>query len=279
MPELPEVETVRRGLEQTVVGRRVTGLTVTGARTVRRQSRSELRSRLTGRRLEAARRKGKFLAVPLDDGQVLAIHLRMSGQLLHVTEPRKLAKAPHTHVVARLDDGSELRFVDPRTFGEWWVTDDLGSDGLPALFGRLGPDPLNDGLPPKLLAARLAGHRTALKAALTDQRVVAGIGNLYADEICWGAAVRPDRRCDDLAADEIRRLSLQTMAVLKAAVEHRGSSLRDARYRDLMGNTGSYQTRHEVYDRAGEPCSRCGEPVQKVRFGARTAYCCESCQH
>ncbi len=273
------METVRLGLERTVVGRRVTGVSVTGTRTVRRQSRFELRSRLTGRRIEAARRKGKFLALLLDDSQVLSIHLRMSGQLLHVTEPGKVAKAPHTHVIARLDDGSELRFVDPRTFGEWWVTADVRADGLPAVFDRLGPDPLNDGIPPKLLAARLAGHRSALKAALTDQRVVAGIGNLYADEICWRAAVRPDRRCDDLAPDEVRRLSRSTMAVLKAAVEQRGSSLRDARYRDLMGNAGSYQARHEVYDRAGEPCSRCGEPVQKVRFGARTAYCCESCQH
>lgn len=279
MPELPEVETVRRGLEQTVAGRRVTGLTVTGARSVRRQTPTELRRRLVGRRLTRATRKGKFLALLLDDGQALVIHLRMSGQLLHVPRPRSLPKAPHTHVVARLDDGSELRFVDPRTFGEWWVTDDVGPDGRPELFSALGPDPIADGLTPTTLARRLAGHRTALKAALTDQRVVAGIGNLYADEICWWARVRPDRRCDTVTPEETRRLARQTRRVLLSAIEHRGSSLRDARYRDLMGETGSYQLRHEVYDRAGEPCRRCGGRIERVHFGARSAYCCTSCQH
>jgi formamidopyrimidine-DNA glycosylase len=279
MPELPEVETVRRGLAETVIGRRVVRVRVTGKRTVRRQSAAELRSRLVGRRLEGARRKGKFLSIGLDDGQALVIHLRMSGQLLHVPEPKGVPKPPHTHVVATLDDGSELRFVDPRTFGEWWVTDDVAADGLPHSFGRLGPDPLTDGLPPRVLAARLAGHRTALKAALTDQGVVAGIGNLYADEICWRAKVRPDRRCDTLTPEEVARLSRQAKAVLASAIEHRGSSLRDARYRDLMGEVGSYQTRHEVYDRAGEPCSRCGGPIERVAFGARSAYCCPSCQH
>ena len=278
MPELPEVETVRRGLEQAVVGRRVTGVTVTGARSVRRQTPRELRHRLVGRRLVEASRKGKFLALLLDDAQALVIHLRMSGQLLHVPTPRRVPKAPHTHVVARLDDGAELRFVDPRTFGEWWVTGDVGPDGRPTLFDALGPDPLADGLTRATLAARLAGRRTALKAALTDQRVVAGIGNIYADEICWRARVRPDRGCGSLTPDEVRELARHARRVLSAAVEHRGSSLRDARYRDLMGELGSYQLRHEVYDRAGEPCSRCGSPIERVRFGARSAYCCTSCQ-
>lgn len=279
MPELPEVETVRRGLEQAVVGRRVTGVTVTGARSVRRQTPGELRRRLVGRRLVEASRKGKFLALLLDDGQALVIHLRMSGQLLHVPTPRRVPKAPHTHVVARLDDGAELRFVDPRTFGEWWVTGDVGPDGRPTLFDALGPDPLADGLTQATLARRLAGHRTALKAALTDQRVVAGIGSIYADEICWRARVRPDRGCGSLAPEEVRELARHARRVLSAAVEHRGSSLRDARYRDLMGELGSYQLRHEVYGRAGEPCSRCGSPIERVRFGARSAYCCTSCQH
>ncbi len=130
MPELPEVETVRRGLEATVLGRRITGLEVTGRRTVRRQSRDDLRHRLTGRKVAAVRRKGKYLALELDDGQFLVIHLRMSGQLLHVPQHSVVPTAPHTHVVMSLDDGSELRFVDPRTFGEWYVTDEAGDDGL-----------------------------------------------------------------------------------------------------------------------------------------------------
>jgi formamidopyrimidine-DNA glycosylase len=279
MPELPEVETVRRGLEATVVGRRITGTSVTGARSVRRQPAAELRARLEGRTVTAVTRKGKFLALKLDDGQVLVIHLRMSGQLLHVRSPRGVAKAPHTHIVARLDDGSELRFVDPRTFGEWWVTEDTLEDGSPALFDRLGPDPYNEGLTAATLASRLENKRTPVKAALTDQRVVAGIGSIYADEICWRAKVRPDRRADSLIPREIKAIARATLAVLASAVEHRGSSLKDASYKDLTGEAGSYQDRHEVYDKKGRACSRCGTPIARLSFGARTAYCCENCQH
>ena len=297
MPELPEVETVRRGLEAHLVGQRFVEITVTGRRTVRRQTAAELVERLAGRRVDAVRRKGKFLAVELDDGQVLVIHLRMSGQLLWVAGvngarrpsdldrqdgPDRLDRPPvakHTHVVARLGDGSELRFVDPRTFGEWFVTADVGPDGLPDDFGRFGPDPLVDGLPARVLRERLAGHKVPLKAALTDQRVVSGIGSIYADEICFAARVRPDRRTDTLTAGEVSRLARWTMTLLAKAVELRGSSLRDERYRDLMGGLGSYQSRHQVYDRLGQACGRCGTPISRVRFGARVAYCCEGCQH
>jgi formamidopyrimidine-DNA glycosylase len=201
----------------------------------------------------------------------------MSGQLLHVADPT-LPELPHTHVVARLDDGSELRFVDPRTFGEWYVTDDVGSGGLPTDFDRFGPDPLLDGLPASRLREVLKGRRSPIKAALTDQRVLAGVGNLYADEVCFLARVRPDRRCDTLTDDEVRRLASAIRRILGDAVKLRGSSLRDARYRDLMGDLGGYQRRHRVYERAGEPCVRCGWRVSKIGFGARVAYCCEHCQ-
>lgn len=277
MPELPEVETVRRGLEAAVTGRRIERLSVTGRRSVRRQTAAELCQRVEGREVKAVRRRGKFLALELDDGQVLVIHLRMSGQLLHVLD-RRLPVAPHTHVVAELDDASELRFVDQRTFGEWYVTDDVAPSGLPRDFERFGPDPLVDGLSARRLGERLAGRRAPLKAALTDQAVVAGIGNLYADEICYAARVRPDRRCDTLTKDELSRLAASARRILRDAVARRGSSLRDARYRDLMGALGEYQLRHRVYDRAGQPCTRCGSPVTKIRFGARVAYCCETCQ-
>ena len=166
-----------------------------------------------------------------------------------------------------LNDGSEVRFVDQRTFGEWYVTDEAGEDGLPADFFRFGPDPLVDGLPARVLRQRLANRRSPLKAALTDQRVVAGIGNIYADEICFRARVRPDRRCDTLTSEETRRLSSSTATILRHAIRLRGSSLRDQSYRDLMGEIGGYQTRHQVYGRAGEPCPRCGSPVSRIRWG------------
>jgi formamidopyrimidine-DNA glycosylase len=278
MPELPEVETVRQGLESTIVGRTIGAVEVSGKRTVRRQSTTELGGRLSGRTVVAVRRRGKFLALELDDGQFLIIHLRMTGQLLHVPQPSLLPRAPHTHAVMTLDDGSEVRFADQRTFGEWYVTGEAGEDGLPADFSRLGPDPLVDGLPARVLRHRLANRRSPLKAALTDQRVVAGIGNIYADEICFRARVRPDRRCDTLTTEETRRLASSTATILRRAVQLRGSSLRDQTYRDLMGDLGGYQARHQVYARAGEPCSRCGSPVSRIGFGARVAYCCEVCQ-
>jgi formamidopyrimidine-DNA glycosylase len=184
----------------------------------------------------------------------------------------------HTHVVARFSNGSELRFVDPRTFGEWFVSDEIGPDGLPLDFARFGPDPLVDGLPARLLRQRLAGHRVPVKAALTDQRVVSGIGSIYADEICFAAKVRPDRRTETLTADEVSSLAAAARSLLRKAVELRGSSLRDERYRDLMGVMGSYQSHHRVYDRLGQPCRRCGTAISRVRFGARLAYCCEGCQ-
>jgi formamidopyrimidine-DNA glycosylase len=281
VPELPEVETVRRGLEERLVGLCFTKVTVTGRRTVRRHPPAELVERLAGRCVVGVRRTGKFLAVLLDDDQVLVIHLRMSGQLLWVADPQEPAHPiePHTHVVAGLSDGSELRFVDPRTFGEWFVTAEIGEDGLPLDFARFGPDPLVDGLTAKVLRQRLAGHRVPVKAALTDQRIVSGIGSIYADEICFAARVRPDRRTDTLGPEEIARLSRAATSLLRKAVELRGSSLRDERYRDLMGDLGSYQRHHKVYDRLGEPCERCGTLISRVRFGARVAYCCEGCQH
>jgi formamidopyrimidine-DNA glycosylase len=184
----------------------------------------------------------------------------------------------HTHVVGRLADGGELRFVDPRTFGEWYVTDDVGPDGLPADFARFGPDPLVEGLTAKTLRQQLDGHKIPLKAALTDQRIVSGIGSIYADEICFAARVRPDRRTDTLTPAETAAISRATLRLLRKAVHLRGSSLRDERYRDLMGSLGSYQLHHNVYDRLGQPCLRCGTPISRVGFGARVAYCCEGCQ-
>ncbi len=278
MPELPEVETVRRGLEDDVVGRRMTEVKVLGRRTVRRQSPVELRRRLVGRRIVSAGRRGKFLLVSLDDGSVLVVHLRMTGQLLFLKGTPRPPLPAHTHLTVDLDDGSELRFVDPRTFGEWFVTSDLDARGEPAELSHLGRDPLLEGLPKAYLASRFADRRAPLKALLTDQRIIAGIGSIYADEICFRAKLRPARPGGSLSDDELASLAKSIRSVLRDAVRSRGSSLRDERYRDLAGELGSYQRRHAVYDRAGEPCPRCGKPVVRLKIGARSAYCCEGCQ-
>ena len=278
MPELPEVETVRRGLEGAVVGRRIVEVKVLGRRTVRRQSPAELVTRLEGRKFATAGRRGKFLLLSLDDDAVLVVHLRMSGQLLHLSGAQRWPMAPHTHVVVALGDGTELRFVDPRTFGEWFVSSEIDGRGVPLELAHLGRDPLLEGLPTAYLAARLAGRRAGLKALLTDQRMIAGIGSIYADEICFRSKLRPDRLGGSLTAAELGSLAKAARAVLRDAVASRGSSLRDLRYRDLDGEVGSFQERHAVYDRAGERCRRCGDHVERLKIGARAAYLCPGCQ-
>ena len=281
MPELPEVEVVRRGLDREVTGREVTAVSVTGARTVRRQPPDELIGRLGGARLGRAGRIGKFLLVPLDDrADTLVIHLRMSGRLLLTTPEQPVAK--HTHAVVSLSDGRELRFVDPRTFGELFVTEaPSGEDGMPArpaALAHLGPDPLSGEWSPGALGRALAGRSARLKLLLMDQRFVAGIGNIYSDEALFDAGLRFDRPAGTLSADEVGRLHQAVRSTLREAVRLRGSSLRDAQYVDLFGEPGRYQNRHRVYGREGEPCPRCGRPVRRLSLGGRSTFYCESCQ-
>lgn len=278
MPELPEVETVRRGLEQAVVGRTVTAVEVTGARTVRRRGAEDLRDGLSGRVLETARRRGKYLAVGVGDEDHLVVHLRMTGQLLHVPDPTS-PRQPHTHVVLRLDDSSELRFVDPRTFGEMFVSRRRGRDGLPEELDSLGIDPITEGLGAAQLAGLLARRRAALKVTLLNQALIAGIGNIYGDEICFRARLRPDRPSNGLSRAELRRLALQIEETLAEAIEARGSSLKDAQYKDLLGNPGEFQLQHAVYGRELQPCRRCGRPVVRSRLGGRSSFYCAHCQH
>ncbi len=261
-----------------VVGHRIVEVQVLGRRTVRRQSPAELTTRLVGRTVTAALRRGKFLMLALDDDAVLVVHLRMTGQLLHLSGEQRPPVAAHTHVLVGLDDGTELRFVDPRTFGEWFVTSEVDGRGIPSELAHLGRDPLLEGLPATYLAAHFAGRRVRLKGLLSDQRIVAGIGSIYADEICFRARLRPDRRGGSLNAGEVASLARAVRAVLREAVASKGSSLRDLGYRDISGDLGSYQERHAVYDRAGEPCPRCGNRVVRVKIGARAAYMCEGCQ-
>jgi formamidopyrimidine-DNA glycosylase len=272
VPELPEVEVVRRGLTAEVTGREVTSVEVTGARTVRRQPPDGLAQRLRGATLGPAGRIGKFLLVPLDDGaDTLVIHLRMSGQLLLTRPEWPLAR--HTHAVLGLSDGRELRFVDPRTFGELFV-----APSPVVALAHLGPDPLSRQWSVAVLGRALAGRTARLKPLLMDQRFVAGIGNIYSDEALFEARLRFDRPAGSLTGEEVSRLHRAVRATLRAAVAHRGSSLRDAQYVDLFGAPGDYQTRHRVYGREGEPCPRCGGPIRRRSLGGRSTFWCETGQ-
>jgi formamidopyrimidine-DNA glycosylase len=272
VPELPEVEVVRRGLEREVTGRDVTSAAVTGARTVRRQPAEALIDRLHGARFGPAGRIGKFLLIPLDDGaETLVIHLRMSGQLL--LTPPDWPMARHTHAVLGLSDGRQLRFVDPRTFGELFV-----APAPVAALAHLGPDPLSARWSAAVLGRGLAGRTGRLKLLLMDQRFVAGIGNIYSDEALFAAGLRFDRPAGSLSGDEVGRLHTAVRKTLREAVAHRGSSLRDAQYVDLFGAPGGYQNRHRVYGREGEPCRRCGGPIRRISLGGRSTFLCETCQ-
>jgi formamidopyrimidine-DNA glycosylase len=279
MPELPEVETVRRGLEQRVVGRTILGVTVGRERTVRRTSARQLIDGLTGARILSAGRRGKYLLCPLDTGDTLMVHLRMTGQLLLVQ--RGAPALPHTHVVLSLsgEPAEELWFVDPRTFGEVVVFDPDHVDvELPEL-ARLGVDPLADGLSAEDLGALLATRRTRMKALLLDQHTVAGVGNIYADEILHAARIHPDRVASTLRRREVARLHEAMHKVLGAAVVAGGSTLGDNQYVDLMGSGGSYQDDHRVYGHAAERCSTCGRGViRRALVNARTTYWCPYCQ-
>ena len=283
MPELPEVETVRRGLQANVAGRRVDHVEVGRERTVRRTSAQALIDGLTGVTISAFGRRGKYLIGELDSGERLMIHLRMSGRVL--LAPRGSPRPPHTHVVMHLDaldrpsgEGrppEELWFVDPRTFGEVVVFDpENAAAELPEL-AKLGIDPVTDGLTRAELTALLHGRDRQLKALLLDQHVVAGIGNIYCDESLHLAKLRPDRPASSLTTREIGRLHRAIHETLAQAIEAGGSTLTDTQYVDLEGQGGWFQLHHRVYDRAGQKCLTCNRAtiVRTVVAGRSTCYC------
>ncbi len=278
MPELPEVETVRRGLERFAVGRRVNAVEVGRERTVRRTSREAVIHGLTGTTITAANRRGKYLLLPLDSGDEVMIHLRMSGQVL--VAAAGTGRPPHTHVALHLDDGNELWFVDPRTFGEVVVFDPTNvTVELPEL-ARLGPDPVGEGLTLRDLRGLLRSRRRLLKPFLLDQHTIAGIGNIYADEILHEARLRPDRISNELSPPSERRLHDAIHRILHDAIDAGGSTLGDAQYVDLFGAGGSYQEVHAVYGRAGERCRTCGVGwIRHTVSAQRSTHFCPRCQH
>jgi formamidopyrimidine-DNA glycosylase len=278
MPELPEVETIRRDLDKEVVGKRIKAVDVSGLRSIRRhKSKKAFISLLEGRKVSLIQRKGKYLLFNLDDDNVLVIHLGMSGQLLRA----KGTKEPllkHTHVVLTFTQGGQLRYVDPRTFGELFVTTPEELKHEAPELAHLGFDPLEDVMSWTQFGDLLTAKKTKLKTLLMDQKFVAGIGNIYSDEILFNAGLRYDRTSEGLSSQEVRRLYRAMIETLQDAVKHRGSSLADEQYRDLFGEVGDFQSQHKVYDREGEPCRRCRSPIVRVKHGSRSGFLCEQCQ-
>ncbi len=277
MPELPEVETVRRGLVEHVVGQRIEAVELGRPRAYRRVGPERLSSGLLDRTMVAVERRGKYLLAPLDSNDIVMVHLRMSGQLL--VQGASTPRPPHTHVVLHLASGFDVRFVDPRTFGEVVVfSPDEVETVVPELV-RLGPDPLVDVFDEEVLRRALARTRRALKAVLLDQHVVAGIGNIYGDEILHRARLNPHRPAAHTNRQQLRRLAAAVIDVLTEAVAAGGSTLRDAQYVDPLGRAGSFQDRHRVYGRTGKACVTCGRGrIKSALIGGRTSHWCGVCQ-
>jgi formamidopyrimidine-DNA glycosylase len=276
LPELPEVETIRRGLDRETVGRRVKSVEVHGNRTVRRQPKKEFIARLEGVKFKAARRRGKYLVLELDTGDVLVIHLRMSGQLLRTQPKDPVVK--HTHVIITFTQGGQLRYVDPRTFGELFVTapDELTSE-VPEL-AELGIDLIDAPVSWTRFGELLLARKTKLKQLLLDQTLIAGLGNIYSDEILYEAGLRHERTPQSLSTMEVRRLYRAMVEVLHEAIKHRGSTLSDQQYVDLAGRPGEYQALHQVYDREGQACRRCRGTIVREKVAGRSSFYCPDCQ-
>jgi formamidopyrimidine-DNA glycosylase len=278
--ELPEVEVVRRDLERDVVGRRIAAVEVRRMKNTKRVIRrhktpKEFRDRLVGHKVTRAERKGKYVLLHLDDGNVLVVHFGMSGRFLRGN--KRLALDNHSHVIVTFQTGGDLRFVDPRTFGEMFVTaaDDLGKVKE---LAHLAIDPLESMFTWQQFSGALANRASKLKPLLMDQQFVSGLGNIYSDEVLFAAGLRHDRASDELSAQEVRRLYRAIQETVQEAIRFRGTTLGDEAYVDLYGKPGEYQSELKVYGRRGEPCRRCRTPIEVVKYSGRNSYFCPQCQ-
>ncbi|HEY5303605.1 MAG TPA: DNA-formamidopyrimidine glycosylase [Acidimicrobiales bacterium] len=299
MPELPEVETVRTVLAREVIGKKVKLAHVTDGRAVRRhKTAKDFRALLEGRSIKSVERLGKNIVVGLDNASHLVIHLGMTGQVLRAKNAKE-EKPKHTHVVITFTSGDELRYVDQRTFGELYVSTppaegeeheiskfarlSIGGDGLmvrrqvPEL-AHLGIDPFEDQVGWDRFAAVLRSRTLGLKTLLTDQEIMAGIGNIYADEILFASGLMYDRVSESLSTIEIRRLHRTIPEVLAEAVKHGGTTLSDEMFLNPDGEPGRYQEQLQVHTREGLACYQCRTPISKVVFHQRATYFCVKCQ-
>ena len=278
--ELPEVEVMRRDLDKDVVGKRIKEAEVrpqrNAMRVIRRYSRrKEFSDLLTGKNITRVDRKGKYLLLHLDGGDVLVVHFGMSGQFVRAT--KRTPPTPHTHVILNFVQGGDLRYVDARTFGEMFVAraDDLGSVQE---LAHIAIDPLEDTFTWQQFSGALGQHAGRLKPLLMDQRFVSGLGNIYSDEVLFAAGLRYDRMSDTLSAQEVRRLYRAMREVVQDAIRYRGTTLADEAYVDLFGRPGEFQNELKVYGRKGLACRRCRTPIDAVKVGGRTSYFCPQCQ-
>lgn len=273
MPELPEVETIRSRLGPGLTGRTFERVRISDPRLTRPEPPQAVAEALEGERVADVRRRGKYLVFVFESGRHLLVHLRMTGNVLHPAEAPD--DDPYVRAVVRLDNGADVAYRDVRRFGTWEL---LEQGELEEYFAarRLGGEPLDKSFTTASLEAALAGRRAPVKAALLDQRAAAGIGNIYADEALWYARIHPLTPAGELERDQIAALRKAIRKALELGIARQGATLRD--YRGADGESGRMQDEFRVYGRAGEPCPRCGTPIEKTRAGGRGTWYCPRCQ-
>lgn len=280
MPELPEVEVVRRGLEAHVVGHTIADVEILHPRAVRRHlpGSLDLAGRLEGQAVVSAERRGKYLWLVLEPSSVaIVVHLGMSGQML-VQDPT-VPDEKHLRIRARLESGIDLRFVDQRTFGGWALADLVTVDGtvVPDSVAHIARDPLDPRFDPDLVVKTLRSKQTEIKRALLDQTVVSGVGNIYADEALWRAEIHGNRPTDKLSGPRLRRLLDAARDVMTEALDQGGTSF-DALYVNVNGQSGYFDRSLNAYGQEDLPCRRCGAPIRREKFMNRSSYSCPRCQ-
>jgi len=276
MPELPEVESLKRLLARSIIGRTIVSARINEPR-LRRAVAADFAAAVSGRRIEKLRRRAKYLIIDLSGGVSLLGHLGMSGSLTYRDArfvPDKF-DARHDHIQFQLDDGNALVYNDPRRFGLLKLLPTVELESSVEL-AALGPEPIGDSFDAAYLAKTARGRKAAIKNLLMDQRVVAGIGNIYAAEILFRAGVRPTRRAGRLKRIELERIVEATAPILRAAIDGRGTTFRT--YRDSSGRPGDFVTRLQVYGRAGEPCYTCSTTIRSTTVGQRSSFYCPTCQ-
>jgi len=273
VPELPEVESVRRQLAPLLEGRVLERVQISDARLTRPLPPTDVARALEGERVLVVDRRGKYLIVRFESGRSLLIHLRMTGSL-RWAPAGTLPDDPYRRAVCTLDDGSDVAYRDLRRFGTWLVLEP--GELEPYLAERIGKEPLGSGLTARSLTDRLARRKAPLKAVVLDQRVFAGVGNIYADEALWWARLHPLRPANTLTPEELKALVRSIRRALRLGIARQGATLRD--YRNANGEAGAMQSEFRVYGRDGEPCTRCGHPIEKTRAGGRGTWFCPNCQ-
>lgn len=273
MPELPEIETIKRTLEPRLIGRRILSLDVKRPDVLRHPDSDEFIQKIVGQQVEYLSRRGKYLCIHMQSGSLLVVHLRMTGRLVCTLPGAE--EYPHTHVVFQLHSGEELRFSDVRRFGGLWLLQP-GEKDVYTGMAKLGPEPFDAEFSTEYLLATLHKRKSAIKQILLDQSVVAGLGNIYCDEVLFAAGIRPDRLCATLTEEDCATIVTAIHEVLTNAILHRGTTFSD--FLDGAGQVGEYYPFLLAYQRGGQPCPRCGTTMEKIRICGRGTSFCPVCQ-